>query len=293
MQELRDILIEAAKLAGEIQKEIAKLGNDKFSLKNKYGETGAEAGADAVTIADIESEKALRAFFVKKMPEFNIFGEEFGASYNGNGKVIIIDPLDCTLSFKQGIPCWGPIIAVYENGKNIGSVEFNVMKNIMYVATEKTGFEHIGSEEDDIIQNGIYISGRFKDEDYERLIKIVQKEFPDGIIIPRKQNLFHKVRVYEGKYAFYFNQNIALHDIGASPLFGKLTNTLVTNSFGKPYDYMDAEKEVEIYNIGTKEAVYCKDILIAKPKNHAKILKVLKQFYNTKYVGNLPSSLVD
>ena len=109
MPTLSSLLCEAGRLAGEVHKKYLQRG---FQVEKK-----SELESDVVTVADKESEQVLRNFFAQHLPDYNIFGEEFGASYNGNGKVIVIDPLDGTLSFTKKLDGFGTVIAVYDEQK--------------------------------------------------------------------------------------------------------------------------------------------------------------------------------
>jgi myo-inositol-1(or 4)-monophosphatase len=87
MPDFKPILVEAAKLAAEVMLKSGRKINIKFE---------GVGSADIVTEADKAVESALRSFFKDKLPDYNILGEEFGGSYNGNGKVIHLDPIDDT-----------------------------------------------------------------------------------------------------------------------------------------------------------------------------------------------------
>lgn len=276
---LRDILITAAKKAGEVQKEILRRGSGSFDLEKKY-DTGTSA--DFVTEADIESERVLREYFQEVMPEYNLLGEEFGGEYNGNGKVILMDPLDATKHFRKGRPRFGPIIGVYERGRNIAGIEYNVLQNIIYVGTERTGLDRIGSQEDSWPQGVVYVGGKvlncpdFKSE----LGKTLRHFFPDNPIIAKsdEHDVLHRARVCDGRWAVYFHAGQGRHDIAAAPIFGKLTGTNVTNHNGKPYDFLDAELEVAKYGTGQNDAVSSSTVLVAREPYFEKMLQALAPY---------------
>jgi len=271
---LRVILIEAARLAGEVHKDV--LGKKSFDLKNKYE---GDTASDVVTIADIQSEEVLRDYFLKNLPDFNIMGEEKGAVYNGNGKVIIIDPLDCTKGFREGLDNFGPIIGVYNNGINIGGVEYNVLKDIMYIATDSTGFERLGSKE--VVPTGAILVESYMTHcpSFNDLMeKLIKKEFPGHQVIKQMPSVINKSRVCDGKFAAYFHSGLARHDIAAIPILGKTTGTFVTDYRGRPYEPVNAEKELDKYNTEEKLEIYSNPILVAHPLFYKGMLKVLKNF---------------
>lgn len=276
---LRDLLITAARLAGEVQKGFLAGGRDAFDLDKKY-ETGTSA--DFVTKADIESEKALRAYFREVMPEYNVLGEEFGGEYNGNGKVILTDPLDATKHFRNGLPRFGPIIGVYEQGRNIAGIEYNVLQDLLYVGVSGTSLERIGSQEDSWAERVIYIGGKvsgcpnFKSDLGEKLRHL----FPDNPIIAKsdEHDVLHRARVCEGRWAVYFHAGQGRHDIAAAPIFGELTSTNVTDHNGVHYDFLDAELEVEKYKTKQNDVVSASTILVAKEPYFEAMLKALEPY---------------
>lgn len=71
---------------------------------------------DPVTIADRNAEKAIRAAIAEMFPAHGIIGEEFGNSDEDAEYVWVIDPIDGTRSFVAGLPIWGVLIGLLEQG---------------------------------------------------------------------------------------------------------------------------------------------------------------------------------
>ena len=76
----------------------------------------SKADASPVTIADRETEQAMRAVLAEYFPEHGVFGEEFGAANLDARFVWVIDPIDGTRSFISGVPLFGTLIAVLDQG---------------------------------------------------------------------------------------------------------------------------------------------------------------------------------
>lgn len=72
---------------------------------------------DPVTAADREIESQLRAEIERRFPGHGIVGEEHGATAGGGGLVWVIDPIDGTRAFISGMPAWGLMIGLAENGE--------------------------------------------------------------------------------------------------------------------------------------------------------------------------------
>jgi len=269
---LRDILVEGAELAGRIHLEVkARDAQIKVEYKGKAGES-------PVTIADRESETALRELFARKLPEYNIIGEEYGAKYNGNGKVIVIDPLDCTKSFIEGREWFGPIISAYVNGRCVGAVEYNSTTGTMFVATdEREKVEHLGPK-DDCIDGFIKVTGGTQ-EFKQRVGASVREQLPD-IEVKTKGwlHVFSRSRVCVGPHPAYFHAGEAFHDFSAIPLFASLTDTLVLDHNGVPYDSMDFNVLLRKYETNEKAKIYCHPLLVVKPEYADKMLAALRPF---------------
>ena len=75
-----------------------------------------------VTIADRETEKAIRAEIEARFPGHGIFGEEFGKSDEDAEFTWIIDPIDGTRSFICGVPLFGMLLGVLQAGEPIAGV---------------------------------------------------------------------------------------------------------------------------------------------------------------------------
>lgn len=68
-----------------------------------------------VTDADQAVERSIRAGIEAARPADSILGEEYGTQGSGS-RQWIIDPIDGTANFLRGVPIWGTLIALAENG---------------------------------------------------------------------------------------------------------------------------------------------------------------------------------
>jgi inositol-phosphate phosphatase/L-galactose 1-phosphate phosphatase/histidinol-phosphatase len=82
-----------------------------------------------VTIADRDAEAAMRRLIAKRFPDDGILGEEQGPVRAGAERVWVLDPIDGTKSFIAGIPLFGTLIALVENGVPVmGIVDQPILK---------------------------------------------------------------------------------------------------------------------------------------------------------------------
>jgi inositol-phosphate phosphatase/L-galactose 1-phosphate phosphatase/histidinol-phosphatase len=72
--------------------------------------------ASPVTVADREAEAAMRRLIEAEAPDHGIFGEEYGRVRDDARHVWVLDPIDGTKSFISGIPLFGTLIALLEDG---------------------------------------------------------------------------------------------------------------------------------------------------------------------------------
>lgn len=82
---------------------------------NKLG----DGGFDPVTVADRAAEQTMRALLAELAPDHGIIGEEFGRERDDAENVWVIDPIDGTRAFMSGMPTWGTLIALLQDGQAV------------------------------------------------------------------------------------------------------------------------------------------------------------------------------
>jgi histidinol-phosphatase len=75
-----------------------------------------------VTIADRETEQALRKSLLEAFPKDGFLGEEYGDTPGASGYRWILDPIDGTRSFVRGIPLWGVLVGLEYKGELIAGI---------------------------------------------------------------------------------------------------------------------------------------------------------------------------
>ncbi|WER48943.1 histidinol-phosphatase [Cupriavidus sp. WKF15] len=91
-------------------------------------EIAIKTDASPVTRADREIESELRSLIANRYPHHAFFGEESGGSI-GAGLGWVIDPIDGTKSFICGVPLFGCLIALLEDGKPVlGLIEMPALR---------------------------------------------------------------------------------------------------------------------------------------------------------------------
>ncbi len=115
------------------------------SLIRDFGEienlqVSTKGPGDFVTSADKRTEKILIDELQKAHPEYGIVSEEIGiinkSNYNNRW---IIDPIDGTMNFLNGIPQFAISVGYEENGEILCGVIFNPIMNEMFSAEKGNG----------------------------------------------------------------------------------------------------------------------------------------------------------
>ena len=81
-----------------------------------------DGGFDPVTEADHAAEKAIRALIGEAFPDHGIVGEEFGTEGEDRRHVWVIDPIDGTRAFISGLPLWGTLVGLIEDGRAVAGM---------------------------------------------------------------------------------------------------------------------------------------------------------------------------
>jgi len=113
--------------------EMLRFRDLDFKISNKEGIN------NLVTEVDHASEKAIIEVIKQNYPDHNILTEESGEIYQDSEYKWIIDPIDGTVNFANGIPLCCVSIGVEHNGKMILGAVLNPFMNELFVAEKGKG----------------------------------------------------------------------------------------------------------------------------------------------------------
>lgn len=107
LRDLLEIAVDLSQKAGEI------------TLKYFQGQFTVETKPDMspVTVADRETEAYIRQTIESRFPHDGLIGEEYGEKKPNAARRWIIDPIDGTFSFIHGVPLYGVLIAMEQDGE--------------------------------------------------------------------------------------------------------------------------------------------------------------------------------
>lgn len=108
-----DLARSAAREAGDLT--LSCFRRRSFSTEQKRD-------GSPVTTADREAEQLIRKLVAEPFPDDGFLGEEFGERQSRSGFRWIVDPIDGTTSFVHGVPLWGTLIGVEQDGVMVAGV---------------------------------------------------------------------------------------------------------------------------------------------------------------------------
>lgn len=145
--EFLDKAVELAHAAGKVQ--LSFFRTDKLDAATKLN------NFDVVTAADKASEKIILEGIRESYPTHSILSEESGVSGQNDAEWLwVVDPLDGTTNFNQGLPVFSVSIALQHNGNTVVGVVYLPYLDELFTATAGGGARmngeliHVGHKTD-------------------------------------------------------------------------------------------------------------------------------------------------
>ena len=233
----------------ELIKIIKKAG--KILKKGYYSNKDVtfKAKKDLVTKYDVAVENYLKAKFTKKFKEFNIIAEESDNANVEFNNSIIIDPIDGTTNFVNGVPHTAISVGVYKNKKPYLAIVYNPILDELYEAKigkgaflndEKLEVSKEENFQKSLIATGFpYTSGSNEDD-----LNDVVKKIKD--ILPLCQDLrrlgsasIDLCMVARGTFEAYYEMNLKPWDVSAGVLILSEAGGKITNINGDEYNLFE------------------------------------------------------
>ena len=83
----------------------------------------AKGDGSPVTAADLAAERLLTDLITDRFPDDAVRGEEFGSVSGSSGRTWVIDPIDGTKAFAQGVPLFATLLALVDDlGPAVGVI---------------------------------------------------------------------------------------------------------------------------------------------------------------------------
>ena len=156
---------------------------------------------DLVTVADLAAEKAMTEQFNTLMPDALVVGEESVAAdasvldkLDSDKLVFVIDPIDGTWNYANGLPTFGVLIAVAYAGETIFGMLYDVMNDDWIEASKGEGAWFVRPDgtkrrltirttvaDDNLV--GMFSPFLFKDEELRRHAALLQPKYARTIAL--------------------------------------------------------------------------------------------------------------
>lgn len=228
-------LIKIIKEAGEILKEGYYTKKD-ITFKAKK---------DLVTQYDVAVENFLKKKFSKKFKDFNLIAEESDNANVEFNNSIIIDPIDGTTNFVNGVPHTAISVGVYKNKKPYLAVVYNPILDELYTAKigkgaflngKKLKVSHENDFQKSLLATGFPYTSGTNENDLNDVIKKIKT------ILPLCQDLrrlgsaaLDLCYVARGVYQGYYEMNLKPWDVSAGVLILTEAGGMVSNIKGEEY----------------------------------------------------------
>ncbi len=236
---------EAARRGGEILKRYQESGA-RYGWKrsnDRQHSSGRGFGYEVVSEADVEVDGALRETLLGSFPEDAWLSEEAHDDRERllHRRVWIVDPLDGTREYLQGVPEYSVSIALTYNGEAVLGVVYNPDANEMYAATVDSEEERFGLEDAASLSESYMLVGRGEWQ-YGDLPPV-----PDGTkVMPVGSIAYRMALLATGKGCLVFTPGRRSEwDLAAGAALLAAAGATVTDIDGKTLQFNQAEPSVK------------------------------------------------
>ena len=123
-QEIVDFAVDAARRAGRITLRW---------YQQKSLSVSAKSDGSPVTEADYAAERFLRSEISAAFPDDTVWGEEEGVWAGSTGRTWVIDPIDGTKAFIQGVPLYATLLALVDDrGPAVGVISLPALDDCVW-----------------------------------------------------------------------------------------------------------------------------------------------------------------
>jgi myo-inositol-1(or 4)-monophosphatase len=241
IKEAVEVAIDAALAAGKIQTERA----DQIGKVRYKGHA-----SDPVTEIDLLCEQEIIRRIRESFPDHDILAEESAETYFGKGadSKWVIDPLDGTLNYSHGYPCYCVSIAVEYKGEIVVGVIYNPCLDELFVAEKGKGAtmnsQPISVSQTEQLQSSLLVTG-FAPQLEESLNKNLEYfgQFIHACQAVRRPGSAAMDLCYTamGRFEGFWEMKLKPWDVAAGTLIMQEAGGKVTKFDGSPVSIYDQE----------------------------------------------------
>ncbi len=238
MEEYLEAAIEAAKRAGKIALEKA----EELSVSTK------ETKFDLVTNADIEAEKTIMEMLSEQFPEIGFLAEESGTIEKSSELLWIIDPIDGTNNYINGIPFFCTSIALAKHDEPVLGVIYEPSRAELFYAVRGSGAflngKKISVSDRASLDKAIFVLSFSSARKAQELASLGHRSFIDLYKNTRAIRKFGAVALElaylaSGRIDAVLHRNIKPWDGAAGATLIQEAGGKVTNQFAEPWRIHD------------------------------------------------------
>ena len=134
-------------------------GEHALNTKSTMSVIAKGHDGDLVTEVDFENEKLFVEMSKKEFPEFEVIGEEFSSDKTPSSKYFLVDPIDGTVNFANGLPFWGVQAECVVDNNTIAAVIYLPELNELYIADTNSAY-----------LNGVLLSAKSKNKPLNQIV---------------------------------------------------------------------------------------------------------------------------
>lgn len=206
-----------------------------------------------LTQTDLEIGQYIVGQITATYPDFNIIDEEAGVIDHQSSLTWVVDPIDGTSNFANGLPTYGVMMGLLDGGKPIAGGVILPAFDQLYVGQLGLGASCNDqplrvSSETKLLSSLVAYGIDGHQEDPQRTVQEVAML---GQIVLRIRNLrstnsaYDMVQVAAGRYGAFLNQTTKIWDnVAIQPLIEE-AGGLVTDFYGQPLDYSNPLQRAE------------------------------------------------
>lgn len=225
-----DVAMEAANLSGRILRDRLHTPKD-VSFKGR---------ADIVTDVDLAAEKAVLELLREEYPDFGILAEESTPLESASPYTWVVDPLDGTRNYAQGIPHFCTVIALAYQNRPVVGVTYDPVREELFTAERGKGAFLNGesftvSVKEELSQSLLCCDLGYVDEKAGLAIDLIRSLWP-GMLSLRLMGSAALGVAYAaaGRVDLYFHHSLSPWDIAAGLVLVEEAGGIVVDKQGQP-----------------------------------------------------------
>lgn len=220
--------IEAAELAGQIIL-------DRFDTKLDIRFKGR---ADIVTDVDLAAEKAVLGLLRGEFPDFGVLAEESAPIDSDSGYTWVVDPLDGTRNYANGIPHFCTVVALAKGADIVLGVTYDAVRKELFTAEAGKGAFLNGAaisvtDTQEVSRAGICFDMGYVDEKAGLALDMLRSLWPNvGSLRLMGSSALGVAYAAAGRVDMYFHHALSPWDIASGLLLVREAGGIVVDRQG-------------------------------------------------------------